>query len=244
MLKGYIIEKYSNMTGAYTCNRLVEEAVKRGVDLRIVGIADSVVCEDGIYVKTCDGEGEYASMQLLKPCDFVINRYKYGHVKDAIGALAKRTYNDAEAFKVYINKYMQVKNLKSKGFKFKINTKVIRCLFNKILKSHYNRVSFAEFSHKLSADVVKTVKILSVFVFSCCGKGNVMGDPRLFVIHYNCFFCAVFKDFFRRKGNFDFFAPFFHKSLQKICVCSENSAENTSPFHFGSKSRNSDYSAP
>ena len=116
MLKGYIIEKYSNMTGAYTCNRLVEEAVKRGVDLRIVGIADSVVCEDGIYVKMCDDGGECTSMQLLKPCDFVINRYKYGHVKDAIGALAKRTYNDTEAFKVYINKYMQVKNLKSKGF--------------------------------------------------------------------------------------------------------------------------------
>ncbi len=106
MLTGYIIEKYSCMTGAYTCNRLVEEAAKRGVDLRIVGMADVVAREDGVYHKA----------EPLAPCDFVLNRYKYGHIKDEIGALAKRTYNDTEAFNIYINKYMQVKNLKSEGF--------------------------------------------------------------------------------------------------------------------------------
>lgn len=125
MLKGYIIEKYSNMTGAYTCNRLVEEAVKRGVELRIIGTADTVVSNDGIYVKNCEDVAEGTSMQLLKPCDFVINRYKYGHVKDCIGALAKRTYNDTEAFCVYINKYMQMIGLRSEGFlvpKFMLGT--------------------------------------------------------------------------------------------------------------------------
>ncbi|MBR3762475.1 MAG: hypothetical protein IKK59_07010 [Lachnospiraceae bacterium] len=105
MLTGYIIEKYSRMTGAYTCNRLVKEALKRGVDLRIIGIADVVVCEDGVYHKA----------ECLAPCDFVINRYKYGHIKDEIGALARRTYNDAAAFSIYINKYLQVKHLKSEG---------------------------------------------------------------------------------------------------------------------------------
>ena len=58
---------------------------------------------------------------------------------------------------------------------FKVYRKIISGCFNEILKRHNDRVSFAEFSHKLSADIVKTVKILSVFVFSCCGKGNVMG---------------------------------------------------------------------
>ena len=106
MLTGYIIEKYSRMTGAYTCNRLVEEALKRGVDLHIVGIADVAVREDGVYHKE----------ERLAPCDFVINRYKYGHIKDEIGALAKHTYNDTAAFHIYINKYMQVKYLKSDGF--------------------------------------------------------------------------------------------------------------------------------
>ena len=106
MLTGYIIEKYSRMTGAYTCNRLVEEALKRGVDIRIVGMADVVVREDGVYHLG----------KRLSPCDFVINRYKYGHIKDEIGALAKRTYNDAEAFGIYINKYLQVKHLRSEGF--------------------------------------------------------------------------------------------------------------------------------
>ncbi len=105
MLTGYIIEKYSRMTGAYTCNRLAEEALKRGVDLRIIGIAD-VVVRDGVYHKA----------ERLAPCDFVINRYKYGYIKDEIGALARRTYNDAAAFNIYINKYMQVKHLKSEGF--------------------------------------------------------------------------------------------------------------------------------
>lgn len=132
MLKGYIIEKYSRMTGAYTCNRLVEEAAKRGIDLRIVGIADVTVCKEKAAIEQTNGaalchqtaavgaghqKGElYHNGQLLKPCDFVINRYKYGHIKDAIGALAKRTYNNTDIFNIYINKYMQVRNLKSDGF--------------------------------------------------------------------------------------------------------------------------------
>ncbi len=107
MLKGYIIEKYSRMTGAYTCNRLVEEAGKRGIDLKIVGIADTMVDEAGqvFHLGTA-----------LSHCDFVINRYKYGHVKDAIGSLASRTYNEAAAFNIYINKYEQVRRLHSDGF--------------------------------------------------------------------------------------------------------------------------------
>lgn len=106
MLTGYIIEKYSKMTGAYSCNRLVEEAKKRGVSLRILGVADITVCKEGVF---CHGE-------KLKPCDFVIYRYKHGKIKDSIGALAKRTYNDTEAFCSYINKYEQVRTISSDAF--------------------------------------------------------------------------------------------------------------------------------
>jgi len=106
MLKGYIIEKFSVMTGAYSCNRLVEEAKKRDIDLRILGIADITVSKEGVF---CHGK-------QIAPCDFVIYRYKYGKLKDAIGALAKRTYNDTEAFATYINKFEQLRTLSSKGF--------------------------------------------------------------------------------------------------------------------------------
>ena len=106
MLTGYIIEKYSFMKDAYTCHRILEEAAKRGVSLQIVGVADTIVTEDGVYHKR----------ERLENCDFVINRYKYDHIKDEIGALAKRTYNETNIFNTYINKYMQVKNLRSEGF--------------------------------------------------------------------------------------------------------------------------------
>ncbi len=113
MLTGYIIEKYSRMTGAYTCNRLVEEAKKRGVDLRIVGIADVMEDADGKVYEVSDRADR---KQPLEPCDFVINRYKHGHVKDAIGKLAKRTYNRTDIFHIYVNKYMQVCHLHSRAF--------------------------------------------------------------------------------------------------------------------------------
>ena len=111
-LTGYIIEKYSRMTGAYTCNRLVEEAAKRNVDLRIVGIADLCTDESGqMYMLD-----ESAQKIVLEPCDFVINRYKHGHLKDALGRMAKRPYNKTDIFNVYINKFEQVRNLRSEGF--------------------------------------------------------------------------------------------------------------------------------
>lgn len=106
MLTGYIIEKYSNMKGAYTCNRLVEEAAVKGVDLRILGVADITICPDGVYHRG----------SRISPCDFVIHRYKHGRIKDMIGAMAKRTYNDTDGFDRYINKYMQVSSIKSDAF--------------------------------------------------------------------------------------------------------------------------------
>lgn len=105
-LKGYIIEKYNNMSNAYTCNCIVSEASKLDVDLRIIGIHDTEITQEGIF-----NMGE-----LLKERDFVINRYKWGELKNQINRLGKRSYNTIDAFKVFVNKYEQVSRLKSNEF--------------------------------------------------------------------------------------------------------------------------------
>lgn len=105
-LSGYIIEKYNNMSGAYTCNRLVEEAELLGIDLKIIGIHDTEVTPEGMY----------NIGHLLEKRDFVINRYKWGKLKDQINGLASRSYNPLDAYNTYINKYEQVKRLKSNEF--------------------------------------------------------------------------------------------------------------------------------
>lgn len=105
-ITGYIIEKYNKMTNAYTCNRLVEEATKQGMDLKIIGIHDTMILENEIRN---DGV-------KLEKRDFVINRYKWGKVKDEINSLAAKSYNPLEAYNIYINKYEQVKRLRSDAF--------------------------------------------------------------------------------------------------------------------------------
>lgn len=106
MLSGYIIEKYNNMVNAYTCNRLVEEAKNINIDLKIIGVYDTFVGKNGIL----------NAGTALEKRDFVINRYKWGELKDSINQLADRSYNPLEAYNTYVNKYMQVKNLSSDAF--------------------------------------------------------------------------------------------------------------------------------
>ena len=105
-IRGYIIEKYNAMTNAYTCNRLVQEASALDMDLQIVGIHDTTVSMQGVI-----NHGK-----ILEPVDFVINRYKWGREKDAINALATRSYNPLTAYNIYINKFEQVRRLHSEAF--------------------------------------------------------------------------------------------------------------------------------
>ena len=106
IIKGYIIEKYNKMTNAYTCNRLVEEAESLGMDLRIIGIHDTIIFENEIR----------NSGEVLEKRDFIINRYKWGKEKDEINSLTVKSYNPLEAYNIYINKYEQVKRLRSESF--------------------------------------------------------------------------------------------------------------------------------
>lgn len=105
-LKGYVIEKYSNMGEAYTCKRLCEEAQKRDMELQVVGVLDTIVSPDGVYHRR----------KRLSGCDFVINRYKSGCIKSRLNGLAARSYNGQTALERYINKYVQLQELKSDAF--------------------------------------------------------------------------------------------------------------------------------
>lgn len=118
-ISGYIIEKYNKMTNAYTCNRLVDEAANLGIDLKIVGIHDTIISENGLVNN---------GLKLEKR-DFVINRYKWGKVKDEINFLATRSYNPLDTYNIYINKYEQVKRLRSNEFlvpKYLLGTALLR----------------------------------------------------------------------------------------------------------------------
>lgn len=106
VIKGYIIEKYNHMLNAYTCNRLVQEAGFLGIDLQIVGVHDSFVKNGFIYN---DGN-------ILERRQFVINRYKHGHLKTAINELTEHSYNSLEQYNRYLNKYEQIKKLRSGDF--------------------------------------------------------------------------------------------------------------------------------
>ena len=106
LMNGYIVEKYNKMTNAYTCNRLVEEAEKLDIDLKIVGIHDTMIMEKEIR----------NGGRKLEKRDFLINRYKWGKEKDELNGLAVKSYNPLEAYNIYINKYEQVKRLRSKEF--------------------------------------------------------------------------------------------------------------------------------
>jgi len=105
-LSGYLIEKYNNMGNAYTCRRLLEEAQKQNIDLKLIGIYDSSVAQDGCY----------NNGTLLSARDFVINRYKFSKIKDNLNKLGKKSYNALNPLNLYINKLEQLKNIESQYF--------------------------------------------------------------------------------------------------------------------------------
>lgn len=105
-ISGYILARYNNMANSYTCYRLVDEAKSLGMDIRLIGVEDSWI-EDGIL---------YNSGEALLPRDFLINRYKTGILRHQINLLAKRTYNQSDNYRKYVNKFNQVRDLRSDYF--------------------------------------------------------------------------------------------------------------------------------
>lgn len=105
-LSGYLIEKYNNMGNAYSCRRLMEEAQKQSIDLKMIGAGDTSI----------KGGDCYNQGQILSKRDFIINRYKYGKIKDYLNGLCRKNYNNLQALNIYINKSEQLKNINSDYF--------------------------------------------------------------------------------------------------------------------------------
>lgn len=101
-MKGYLIEKYNNMAGAYTSSRLVQEAKKQGISLEMVGVEDTVIRDGTLYL----------GKNPLQKADFAINRYKHGVIKDEVNALVKRSYNSLSGLCRYIDKASELIDMK------------------------------------------------------------------------------------------------------------------------------------
>ena len=56
--QGYLIEKYDNMGGAYTCRRLRKEAVARDMELDMLGIITA-------RVKSCGRQGRTKEIEKV-----------------------------------------------------------------------------------------------------------------------------------------------------------------------------------
>ena len=195
-LRGYIIEKYNNMTGAYTCHRLVEEAEKRDMELDIIGVHDCCITKDGIV----------NSRHSLEKRDFIINRYKWGAVKDALNSLSSRSYNSIEDYDIFKNKYQQVKLLRSSEFKipkyilgssllpYKVLTSLLKPPFvAKALENSMGREIFlieneGQYSSLSNDFPVDREWLFEEFISSSYGR-----DLRLFAIRGEAIACMMRK---------------------------------------------------
>lgn len=95
--KGYIIEKYNNMNNAYTSRRLIEEGRRAGIDFELIGAYDTLDT----------GECLINRGKALEKADFVINRHKYGNIKDKLAALGEISFNSADIINKYVDKSRQ-----------------------------------------------------------------------------------------------------------------------------------------
>ena len=101
MKKGYLIERYTDMGSAYTTARLLTEAKSAGINLSVVGVEDVTLKNGTLFHKG----------QPLTEADFVINRYKYGVLKDCINRLAKHQYNRLEGLNRFVDRGFPTRRL-------------------------------------------------------------------------------------------------------------------------------------
>ena len=97
-MNGYIIEKYNNMNNAYTSRRFVEEGAKAGIKFNIIGVFDTL----------SNGKLLINRGRALETADMVINRYKYGNLKDKLADLGRISVNNIEKINKYVDKSRQL----------------------------------------------------------------------------------------------------------------------------------------
>lgn len=104
-MNGYIIEKYTDMKNAYTSRRFAEEGKKAGLNMSIVGVYDVIDTGNGLIFNG----------RPLSPAKIVINRHKYGNLKDRLAALGEVSVNSSEVINKYVDKSRQ-RGLTSSAF--------------------------------------------------------------------------------------------------------------------------------
>lgn len=148
MLKGYIIEKYNNMGNAYTCARLAEEARIMGHQIDIIGVHDTII--NGAHL---ENHGT-----ILKERDYVINRYKWGHIKDEINNIVIQSYNRLDCYKPFIDKYTQLKSLESSSF---INPKYVLGTVQSNYETISSKLSSPFVSKGLDSSMGREIRLIS-----------------------------------------------------------------------------------
>lgn len=103
---GYLVERYTNMGGAYTCHRLLEEGRRAGFALEMVGVSDLALGPAG--------EPLFRGRPLAAR-DFALNRYKRGDLLRAVDGLCGRSYNAYEPLVTYGSKLAQMRDVTSAG---------------------------------------------------------------------------------------------------------------------------------
>ncbi|MBR0255579.1 MAG: hypothetical protein IJQ69_06655 [Bacteroidales bacterium] len=218
-MKGYLIEKYSDMGVAYTSDRLIQEAAKAGVVLDRIGVHDVLLTGDGPFHKG----------QALKRRDFVLNRYKWGWIKDKLNSLGDESYNRLKPFNRFIDKYEQLQRLDSRFFQkphYVLGTIqssydavasllgdvfVVKGLRNSKGKEIYLVHSPSEFKRLQDFFPLETELLFEEFIASSFGR-----DLRLFCIRGEAIAAMI------RKSNGDFRSNFaLGASVQAVPVTGE-----------------------
>ncbi len=101
--KAYIIETYTNMCGGYTTPRFIEESRFLGVDLKVIGVKDTIIKDNKIIHED----------NVLSKREFILIRQKTGHLMNALSKLGNSCYNDPYKIEIYKDKYQQYKNIES-----------------------------------------------------------------------------------------------------------------------------------
>ncbi len=102
---GYMLERLTNMGEQYYISRYLEEARKHNIDLQIIGARDICLADKCLLLHG----------KPLEHRDFILTKYKTGHIVKAAAKLAGHSYNKTTHVEHYNDKYHQYQDLLPSG---------------------------------------------------------------------------------------------------------------------------------
>lgn len=99
MLTGFVIEAYDDLPIKCSCGRLIQEAKGLNIELRSVGVYNTVVGPQGVV----------NAGKPLHVFDFALHRYEPGTVRNIIARRARHVYPATGVFDRFVDKYEQCK---------------------------------------------------------------------------------------------------------------------------------------